>query len=467
MRGMLNRKSALRASCLLLSVVLVLEGGGVATAVDDSKCPSVSPLLVGIYRVDITPPVGDVHYRGTSTAVADPLWAKVLYLSQGDVQAALVFCDVISVRYDLAQSIRRQAAEATGIPAEHIAVAATHTHTGRFASEGPDQTLATIAAAVETARQRARPMALLDGTAQQHGLAFNRRFLMKDGTVRFNPGFQNPEIVKTVGPIDPEVGIVLLRDPESEEPLASLTSFALHLDTVANTQYSADYPYFIEQTLREELGEPFESLFGLGPCGNVNHFDVSGPPPTPGHEGITRHIGVTLGRTILEALPDLKPARPSLAVLQTVVDAPLQTYTDAELAWAESYQQTRQPLVQERVFLQQRRARKILSLAEMRARWGETYPLEVQVFRLSDQAAVVTLPGEIFVELGLAIKAQSPFRTTLIVELANDAPAYIPNREAFPQGDYEVINSRVAAGSGEMLVDAAVQMLNELASQDD
>jgi neutral ceramidase len=124
-------------------------------------------------------------------------------------------------------------------------------------------------------------------------------------------------------------------------------------------------------------------------------------------------------------------------------------------------------LVQERVFLQQRRARKILSLAEMRTRWGETYPLEVQVFRLSDQAAVVTLPGEIFVELGLAIKAGSPFRTTLIVELANDAPAYLPNREAFPQGDYEVINSRVAAGSGEMLVEAALQMLEELAARDD
>lgn len=443
--------------------MLVLDGGGTVTADDSSRNSSEPPLIVGLARVEITPPVGDAHYRGTSSAVADPLWAKVVYFGQGDVQAALVFCDVIAVHYDMAQTIRRQAAEATGIPAEHIAVAATHTHTGRFASENLDQTMAKIAAAVEMARQKASPMALLDGTAQQQGLAFNRRFLMKDGSVRFNPGFQNPEIVRTVGPIDPEVGIVLLRDPETDQPLGSLTSFALHLDTVANTQYSADYPYFIEQTLRGELGDRFESLFGVGASGNVNHFDVSGPPPTPGHEGITRHIGVTLGQTILDALPNLTVARPALAVRQAVIDAPLQTYTDDELAWAESYQQTRQPLVQERVFLQQRRARKILSLAEMRARWGETYPLEVQVFRLSDQAAVVTLPGEVFVELGLAIKAGSPFRTTLIVELANDAPAYIPNREAFPQGDYEVINSRVAAGSGERLVEAALRMLGELA----
>ena len=101
----------------------------------------------------------------------------------------------------------------------------------------------------------------------------------------------------------------------------------------------------------------------------------------------------------------------------------------------------------------------MLHLAEL----PDTWPLEVQVFRLGPEAAIVTLPGEIFVEHGLAIKKASPFKTTLVVELANDNCAYVPTREAYAQGTYEVINSRLQPGGGEMLVDAAIRMLKELA----
>jgi hypothetical protein len=102
----------------------------------------------------------------------------------------------------------------------------------------------------------------------------------------------------------------------------------------------------------------------------------------------------------------------------------------------------------------------------MRQRWGNTLPMEVQVFRLSDDVAIVALPGEVFVELGLAIKKASPFATTLVIELANNSPAYIPTREAFFDGDYEVINSRVKPGGGEMLVDTALRLLRELTDKD-
>jgi hypothetical protein len=86
---------------------------------------------------------------------------------------------------------------------------------------------------------------------------------------------------------------------------------------------------------------------------------------------------------------------------------------------------------------------------------------EVQVISLGDQIAWVGLPGEIFVELGQAIKLASPFPHTIVVELANGSIGYVPNRRAYPEGAYEVISSRVAAGGGEMLVDAAVRLLIE------
>jgi hypothetical protein len=88
----------------------------------------------------------------------------------------------------------------------------------------------------------------------------------------------------------------------------------------------------------------------------------------------------------------------------------------------------------------------------------------VQVIAFSDDLAIVALPGEIFVELGLAIKKASPFKYTFIAELANGSIGYIPNRSAYPEGNYEVVSARCATGSGEMLVDAAVKMLKELHS---
>ena len=73
------------------------------------------------------------------------------------------------------------------------------------------------------------------------------------------------------------------------------------------------------------------------------------------------------------------------------------------------------------------------------------------------------MPGEIFVELGLGIKKTSPYRCTLIAELANGSIGYSPNKGAYPQGNYEVVSARCAEGSGELLVEAAVRMLKELA----
>ena len=88
---------------------------------------------------------------------------------------------------------------------------------------------------------------------------------------------------------------------------------------------------------------------------------------------------------------------------------------------------------------------------------------EVQVITFGDELAVVGLPGEIFVELGLALKKASPFKHTFIAELANGSVGYVPNAEAYPQGAYEVVSARGAPGSGEKLIEVAGKLLRELA----
>ncbi|HNY78471.1 MAG: neutral/alkaline non-lysosomal ceramidase N-terminal domain-containing protein [Sedimentisphaerales bacterium] len=438
-------------------------------------------LEVGVGVVDITPPLGyrmsGYFHERLSEGVSNPLHAKAIVMRQGATKAAMVFCDIIGLSPDVSRAARQRAESMTGIPAANILLAATHSHTGplywgtlrnhfheqALAKSGQDPCESAdysamlaerIVQAIRQADSAVRPVRVEAGIAQQQGLSFNRRFHMKDGTVRFNPGVLNPDIVRAAGPIDPSVGVVLFRTADRNEALAGLVNFALHLDTVGGTQYAADYPYYLEQELRQTLGGEFTLLFGTGTCGDINHIDV-----TRQERLKTDEIGRTLAQTVVDALAGLKAAKaPSLAVARAVVEAPLQTFT------ADEIEQARRDIhkvgTQELPFLDQVRAYKILAL---QWRGGPTLPLEVQVFRLSDEIAVVGLPGEVFVDLGLAIKQASPFATTLVIELCQDAPGYIPTRKAFAEGSYETVNSRVAPGGGERMADAAIELLAQLA----
>src|SRR5688500_9584378 len=96
--------------------------------------PAAEPLEAGFATVDITPPIG---YRMSgyfserpSTGVRDPLLAKAIVLRQGETRAALVFCDLIGISRTASDAVRQRAEEQLGIPAAHVAVSATHSHTG-------------------------------------------------------------------------------------------------------------------------------------------------------------------------------------------------------------------------------------------------------------------------------------------------------------------------------------------------
>jgi hypothetical protein len=248
-----------------------------------------------------------------------------------------------------------------------------------------------------------------------------------------------------------------------------MVNFALHLDTVGGTEYAADYPYYLEQSLRQTFGEDFVVLFGTGTCGDINHIDV-----TKKDRLKTDYIGWTLAETVRTKIHLISPATrgqglppaqvrglrtaavPALAVRSEIVEAPLQHYGLEKLAWAR--ENIKKVGTSELSFLEQVEAYKILAI-EMRG--GQTIPLEVQVFRLSPEVAVVGLPGEVFVDLGLAIKRASPFPVTLVIELCQDAPGYIPTKKAFAEGSYETVNSRIAPGGGEMMAEAAVRLLKK------
>ena len=447
--------------------------------------------LAGAFQVDITPPMAYPHYRGLSTGTHDPLYAKALVLGQGEHRIALVVCDLLWVERSLSSSVRLQVSAKTGIPYSNIIISGTHTHTGPAYhpnileltgtlrppldedkhSVGKDSYLdsltARITQSVVVAYKSMERVHLETGSAEVSGVSFNRRFIMNDGKVVFNPGVGNKDAILPAGPVDPQVGILMLRKVSDNSPLAVLSNFGVHADTFGGSRFSADYPGFLAQVLSASIGGSCVSVFATGTCGDLNHVDVKGKDKK---RLSSKDICERLSEVIIKEIPVLKKVGDSfLSMRSQFIYAPLQEYSEAELAWAND--ENAKPLHKESAFLERRRRLKIRSLERLRRteaiaptveREGWKLPVEVQVIGIGNELAIVGLPGEVFVELGLAIKKASPFKTTLVIELTNSHIAYVPTRKAFSQGSYETINSRLAPGGGEMMVEAAISLLNEI-----
>src|SRR5262249_26451435 len=127
---------------------------------------------------------------------------------------------------------------------------------------------------------------------REEQLSFNRRFLLKDGTVVMNPGRGNPNIVRPVGPIDPDIAVVYFDSPQGQ-PLATYVNFALHVAVAGGSLFSSDFPHVIVDALAAVKGPDMLTIFTNGMSGNVNHVDVNDNVSSNGYPEVAR-IGTIL-----------------------------------------------------------------------------------------------------------------------------------------------------------------------------
>jgi hypothetical protein len=280
---------------------------------------------------------------------------------------------------------------------------------------------------------------------------------MKDGTVGWNPGKLNPMINKPAGPIDPEVG-VLYAESLAGQPLSTFVNFALHLDITGGLEISADMPYTLSEVLNGFRGESMVTLFGQGCCGNINHINVKSGEPQKGHEEAQR-IGTILAGEVIKTYTRLDLLKVDVIRARNErVELPLAPFTEDDL---DNALEITQKFGERNAapFMEMVNAFKIVDVYEKK---GKPIEAEIQVFTLGNDFAIVSLPGEIFVELGMYIKVRSPFTSTMVLELSNGSIDYIPDRKAFVEGNYEAVSARCAPGSGELLVERVLEILNEM-----
>jgi len=434
---------------------------------------------VGAAQVKINPapgtPLAGYYSLRPSDGLLDDLHAKALVFEAGGERAAVVIADLISLPRHVVVKARELVAQQSGIPASHVLLAATHTHTAPVVARETsrddfdgassdlgraytEQLPALLAKSVADAQAALRPVRLRVAKNGVEDLAFNRRFRMKGGAVAWNPRKLDPAIVEPAGPVDPEVGVLAFDQPasaenETAEPLATFVNYAMHPDTVGGVRISADYPGALAQALASVRGGLV--VYGNGCCGNINHRNIAWADPQKG-PAETARLAQILAGAVCAALPRLADTSvESVRVRHEIVRLPLPEISEAERAQARETVRH----IRDAKFLEQVRTFQVLDVL---ARNGEPWEVEVQVIALGNDVAFVSLPGEIFVELGLEIKKRSPFAHTHLIELANGAIGYIPNRSAYAEGAYEVLSARCAAGGGEQLVETAVRLLREL-----
>ncbi len=468
-----SNTSSLFSSVFVLSFLLsgVLSS---AEAQDATAAPQVNtpPLRAGFARSDLTPSVGmeipGGFAKNFSKGVHDPLWAEAAYFSNGTVTLAVVGVDLINIPVGIVQDARRQAEARCGIPAGNILIGASHTHNG-----GPVENCwavekdagyckmvsERIADAVVKAGEAAVDARISSGLGQEDGVAYNRRFRMKDGTIRTHPGKMNPDIVAPAGPSDPDVAVIAAEDMEGRL-LGCIVNFAMHGTTLGGSLISADWPCYVRQTVRGGVGADIGVVFLNGACGDVTQVDNLSPRPAEFGEKWARRVGMSVGSVALNVLAKAEfTANAPLGVMSETLALPIRDLgnSDEELVKREAPGSGLG--TGDEVYLKE-----AALVREMKAK-SPTVDTEILAMRIGS-AAIASNPAELFCQFGLDIKHASPWKPTMIAELANGCCGYVGTNEAFLGGGYEVRTARcsyLAPGTGDQIANTSARLLCRLA----
>jgi neutral ceramidase len=427
-------------------------------------------LNVGFADTCITPPLGyeipGLFGKRHAKGVHDDLFVRAAVIDDGVRMRAFVQVDAIAVGEATVAAARKEAQRLCGIAPRDCLIAATHTHSGGptadcLLSEADPAYQASLARGIASAiaeAYRRRGFALAGvNRAAAPGVAFNRRFRMKDGTYRAHPGKLHPDIVEPAGPADPTVTVFGFRSPDNEQPFGAVVHFACHATHMNGLLYSADYPAWIVSTLRAVHGPDFGVVFLNGACGDVTQVDnLSGRPAEFGPYWC-RRTGEAVGAAALQALATCNYfLRASIDARTTGVRIPVRSVTPEECRKARALLKRRTPAEDDVEAIYAREA----LLVDALRRKTPAVRLEIQAVRIAD-TVLWSVPGELFQTYARRVEEASPFPRTCCVSLANGYAGYICTPETFAGTGYESRTARssfLAPEAGDRVAAAATKL---------
>ncbi len=470
----------------LLTTALVVAVQSAVSAAEPERV-----FKAGAYAIDITPQKFPVDSAGnltprTALAAHDPLHARCLVLDDGETKIALAVCDSCMIPRELFDAAKRRVERECGIPASNILCSATHTHTAVTATP-------TFQSAVDTDYCQFLTERLAEGILKAHAQreaarvgwavgnnprqVFNRRWFLRsagplddpfDGgadKVRMNPRPNDKSLLAPAGPTDPQVPILAVQALDGR-PIALWANYSLHyVGGVPPNALSADYfgefaRQFAALIDAGKTERPFVAAMTNGTSGDINNVNFfEGSVRREPFEQI-RLVAADVAQSAYTAYQrveyhDWAPLKMREEELELGVRRP----TEAEIVRAKKLLEAAGPSPwkgRREVY-----AHETLDLAAYPA----TVKVKLQAIRIGE-LGIVSSPCETFVETGLAIKKESPFKPTFVIELANGYNGYLPTPEQHALGGYETWRAKssyLAVDAEPKLRSTLLKLLNDVA----
>lgn len=422
---------------------------------------------IGFGISDITPALGMEIPGGfsprISTGVVSPLEARAAAFRNGEQALIIIGVDAVSIRFETVAAARARIRAKIDIPERRILIAASHTHCGGPANsvlgtEKNDEYLEYvadgIAKAAETAWNNACSASVAFGKKDCPGWAFNRRWLTRDGNHKTNPGPRNPDVLRPVGPVDPEVSILLAKD-DNGKVIGGIGNFTCHSTVLWGNEFSPDYCAYWQKHLRAKFGGDFVLVFLNGACGDINQLDFS---KEANHEHGVEHaekMGAALAEAAIKAVDGKAyESDPVLAWAGTDVLIPLripspellaedQAILDSDAPWDARKWQAR-----DRIQLRKDIGDHLSTLCP------------VDVYKIGN-AIIASSSWQPFCDFGLRLKQAAPGKV-MVAMLGNGNVGYIPTVGGFIGGGYEPTlcrGSKHKPEAGDIIADASVKLI--------
>jgi neutral ceramidase len=459
-----------------------------------ADAPPAPTFRAGFAERDVTPEVGMEAPGGYGKAylksVHDPCKVRASVFDDGRSRVAIVGLDALGVRRDTVVNARRAIRERTGIPDGSILIGASHSHSsgplvwtlpGEFDHASPlvrkladeestcanpqyvaevEKAIVEAVCAADAGRVKSRAGV---GKGAEGTVAFNRRFLMKDGRTVTHPGLGNPEIVEPAGPVDPEVGVIGAWDAKDPSKLLGcIVNFSCHA-TTSPVGISANYIYYLEKVIQGYYGKGCVVVFVAGASGDITQVDNQSPYKYPDGDRWAQLVGGKVGAEALKVLLTMEPGTPGTVEARTKTwvirrRPPSAAQVEAALALVQADKSKADPsdwtFAKETVLL------------DALLKKAPSVEVEVQAVQVGP-AVFVTTPAEYFCKFGLEIKAASGFPFTFPVSLANGCVGYVPTTDAFGErgGGYETrltSYSNLDIAAGDQMRDAGIELARRL-----
>ena len=395
----------------------------------------------------------------------------------------LISVDNLGLPLSIQNGYRETIAQRIGTEKEAVYIACTHTHLApstaatevgitepeycRFLGQK-------LSDAAWLAIQDAAPTKMLFSHGRVEDVAFIRRFLMKDGSVKTNPGRQNPEIDHPLGEPDEQTSLLILK--REGKPEIGIVHFQVHPDVIGGRKVSADFPGFARK-LYEKLIPNSLCMYLNGAQGDTNHIDVRhGPDELTNGYGRSRYMGEKIAMSVAANYPLAKVIEDD-TIRYGQIDVPVlrnqgtpeqtekarviyEDYMADGIASAEQYRACKQRHSMNSMTIPQ--TVRIMRLAGL----PERTQLPVTVLRVGG-AVFAGFPGEAFTKMGQILKTESPFDVTFPTCCTNGYEGYFPTQDAFDMGAYETRTTRFCGGTAEKLTESALELIRKLSGNGD